>query len=101
MKNGHNPSESAIGGYVDRMFNLQFTGETAVGTVSLVAEVQILLTAMVHGKKKMHVCYRVARGDFSPPGVDLGFGTPQSWDPNSTGDSRKLIRRGTIRGYHL
>ncbi len=39
--------------------------ETPVGVVSVIVEVQILLTDYAQVKKRMHACYRAARGDFT------------------------------------
>jgi len=63
-KNGHNPAAETVGGYADRKLNLALRAETPMGVVSVVAEVQILLTDYAHVKKRMHACYRAARGDF-------------------------------------
>merc|ERR1719199_1443737 len=67
-KNGHHPraEKSNMGGYADRKLNLAMTlPTTSLGApVTIVTEVQILLTEYSKVKKRMHACYRAARGDF-------------------------------------
>lgn len=62
-KNGHRTNDG-MGGYADRKLNVAMTAPTSAGEVTVIVEVQILLTDYAQVKKRMHACYRAARGDF-------------------------------------
>merc|ERR1712216_347390 len=79
------PEAIRIGGYADRSYNICYQQSTTAGLLVMVCECQIVLLQMVEGKKKMHICYRAARGDFTSLWPDLGVIAPGAWLSGSAG----------------